>query len=186
MENEITLEWTNLIHISELSYDDPNKSGVYIWGFTINNVFIPYYIGIATDIIYRIQEHINFIISGRYNIFHKNSLVTFRNYKGKKDENKNEGVVYQSTYPKGFKNFLDNRKELQPHIDFMVDTFTFSFALVDRETVSGQDLKEIEKICIKHIGKENLANTRGGHSNKFSITHSGNETVTKFMKGNTI
>ena len=186
MEDTLTLEWTNLIHTSELTYNKPHKSGVYIWGFTIDNVFIPYYVGIANDIIFRIQEHISFIMTGRYNIFHKDSLASFKNYKVNKDENKNEGMIYKSTFPKDYKSFLKCRKELQPHLDFMVDTFTFSFALVNSETVSGQDLKEIEKICIEQIGMLNLANTRGGYSNKFSLTHTGNETVTNFMKGKSI
>lgn len=183
LANNLTLTWTDPKRISDLTYHDRNEPGVYVWGFTIDNVFIPYYVGIADNIIFRIHEHINSIISGRYTIFHRNSLATFKNFKDQDvQQDKTKGKIYIPDWPYGFKNFLDNRKELQPHIDFMVDTFTFSYAVVDRDKVSGQDLKDIEKICINQIGKENLANTRAGHSDKFIINHIGNLTITEIIK----
>jgi len=181
--NNITLDWTDLTRISDLTYHDRNESGVYVWGFTVDNVFIPYYVGIADNIIFRIHEHINSIISGRYTIFHRNSLAIFKDFKDQAVQaDKTKGKIYIPDWPYDFKNFLDNRNELQSHIDFMVDTFTFSYAVVDRERVSGQELKDIEKICINQIGKENLANTRAGHSDKFIINHIGNLTMTEKIK----
>lgn len=178
----IELNWADLINISALSYHDRNEAGVYVWGFTINGAFFPYYIGIADNIIYRIHEHINSIISGRYTIFHKNSLHQFVQYKYQDvSPDKSRGKIYIPDWPYGFKTFLDNRKELQPHIDFMVDCFTFSYACINRELISRQDLKEIEKICINKLGKENLANTRSGHSEKFIIKHTGNSFLTNRM-----
>lgn len=177
--NTLTLKWTDLISISDLTYHDRNDAGVYIWGFNIDKVFIPYYVGIADNIIFRILEHVNSIISGRYTIFHRDSLARFKDFKDQDVlADRTEEKIYIPDWPYGFINFLDNRKELQPHLDFMVDTFTFSYAVVNREIVSKQDLKEIEKICIKQIGKENLANTRTGHSDKFIINHIGNTTLT--------
>jgi len=183
LANSITLNWTDLTTISDLTYHDRNEAGVYIWGFTIDKVFIPYYVGIADNIIFRIHEHINSIISGRYTIFHRDYLAKFKDFKDQPVQaDKTAGKIYVPDWPYGFKTFLDNRKELQPHIDFMVDTFTFSYAVVDRDLVSGQDLKDLEKICINQIGKENLANTRAGHCDKFIINHIGNLTVTEKLK----
>jgi hypothetical protein len=55
----------------------------------------------------------------------------------------------------------------------MVDAFTFTDAVV-RDEISGDDLNEIEKVCIGQLGKEKLANTRMGESNnRLSVTHDG-------------
>lgn len=183
MTKNLTLDWTEFTRISDLTYKDHNEAGVYVWGFTVDNVFVSYYVGIADNIIFRIHEHINFLIGGRYTIFHKNSLVDFKMFKDQDVQtDKSRGKIYLPDWPYGYKTFLENRKELQPHIDYMVDTFTFSYAVVDRVQVSGQDLKDIEKICINQIGKENLANTRAGYSDKFVINHIGNVSITAKMK----
>ena len=183
MERELTLDWSDLINISGLNYNDQNKAGIYIWGFTIDNVFIPYYVGVAENILFRIHEHINLIIGGRYTIFHKDSLLNFKDFKNQEiQEGRTKGRVYLPDWPYGYKNFINNRKELQPHIDFMVDTFTFLFALVNMEIFTKSDLREIEKNCINLIGKENLINTRGGVSSTFSIIHIGNPVITNIIK----
>lgn len=182
MEKELTLNWSDFTHITDLTYHNRNEAGIYIWGFTIDNVFVPYYIGIADNIIFRIHEHINSIIGGRYTIYHKTSLAQFKGFKGQDIQaDGTQGKIYLPDWPYNYRTFLDNRKALQQHIDFMVDTFTFSFATVDRNFVSGQDLREIEKICINLTGKENLANTRAGRSDKFQITHIGNPAVTNLF-----
>lgn len=181
----ITLQWTDLKTISDLTMNDQTEGGVYLWGFSVDTVFVPYYIGIADNIIFRIYKHINSIIGGHYTIFHHNSLANFKDFKDRNVQmDKSKGKIYLPDWPHGYKHFIDIRKVLQPHIDFMVDSFTFSFATVDKQVVSGNDLKEIEKICINQIGKENLANTRAGHSDKFIIDHKGHWTVTEKFKSN--
>ncbi len=166
--SNLTLDWSHLTSISELEYNDKEEQfpGVYIWGFTIDKVFIPYYVGITKNLNYRIHEHIRFLISGLYTIYHKDSLAKFKDFKNKKDtevkaDNK-EGIIYIPNWPTNFKKFLDERKLLQEHIDFMVETFTYSCAPVDLNMYTMDDLREIEKICIKEIGLENLANTKCG------------------------
>ena len=182
--NNIILNWGDLKRISDLSYSDRKEAGIYVWGFTIENTFIPYYVGIADNISLRMFEHINSIISGRYTIFHCNSLANFKDFKNQDiQQDKTNGKVYIPKWPYNFKEFLDNRKELRPHIDFMVDTFTFSYAVVDRKYISGQDLKEIEKICINQLGKENLCNTRAGHSARFILDHIGNKEMADSFNG---
>ena len=182
LAKNITLSWYDLTEVSDLKYNDRKESGVYVWGFTIDNVFIPYYIGIADNIIFRIHEHINSLISGRYTIYHRNSLATFKEFKNQEIQaDRTKGKIYTPNWPHEFKNFLDNRKELQPHIDFMVDSFTFSYAAVDREQISTQDLKDIEKICINQIGKGNLANTRAGEIKRINLIHQGNIIVSEIF-----
>lgn len=181
--NNLTLDWKDFTGIPDLTPSHQNDPGVYVWGFTVNGVFIPYYVGIANDIIFRILEHINSIISGRYTIFHRNSLATFYRFKDEPlQADMTKGKIYIPDWPYGFKNFLDRRKELEPHIDFMVKTFTFSYAVVDREIAAGKDLKDIEKICINQIGKEKLANTRAGYSNRFNLNHIGNPYIIECFK----
>ena len=182
LAKHLTLNWSDFTCISDLTSHPRNEAGVYIWGFTIDKVFIPYYVGIADNIIVRIFEHINSIISGKYAIFHRDSLAQFKNFKDQDVQaDMTKGKIYNPDWPNGFKTFLDKRKEFQPHLDFMVDNFTFSYMVVTSEIVSKQDLKEIEKICIQQIGKENLANTRAGNSDKFIITHSGNYLLTNIF-----
>jgi len=179
----LTLDWIDFCRISNLSSPPKTGAGVYVWGFTINNEFVPYYVGIAEDIVFRMFEHLNAIIGGKYTIYHKDSLVNFIAFKGVKESvDQKTGKLYTPDWPKSYYHFLANRKTLQLHIDFMVDAFTFSFALIDKESISGADLKEIEKICIRQIGIDLLANTRGGHSDKFILEHGGNNTVCKIMR----
>ena len=167
----LNLTWTRPASILELDDLDPKKAGVYIWGFTIDNNLIPYYVGIADNIIYRIYEHLHSIVSGDYTIYHYNSLVNFKAFKTEKAQvDKLEGKLYEPNWPSAYKTFLQNRKLLQEHIDFMLEKFTFSYAVVNRQM---EDLKAIEKICIEQIGKNNLANTRSGRSDKFLINHEG-------------
>lgn len=70
MKETYTLNWSNPISINELTYKEPVKKGVYIWGFKIEDNFIPYYVGEAIDIEKRIQEHVCNLLSGRYTIYH--------------------------------------------------------------------------------------------------------------------
>lgn len=172
-KQSLTLNWTSCIRISDFMYQGAKERGVYIWGFTISDLFIPYYVGIAGNIASRIYEHVNCIIGGKYTVYHTNSLADFKKFKGEAgDAHKADGKLYVPCWPDGYKSFIDNRKTLQPHIDYMVDTFTFLYAVVD-EKISGKDLKEIEKICINQLGRDNLANTRMGDSEKFCIMHNG-------------
>lgn len=180
--NAIILNWTKLTSIFEISLPKQDKCGVYIWGFSIENGFIPYYVGIADNIIFRIYQHINSIISGLYTIYHRDSLAKFKEFKNK-DVNldKLNGKIYSPNWPKGYKTFIKDRQILQEHIDFMVNCFTFSYATVDQKEISKKDLQKIEKICISQIGIENLANTRSGDSDRFNIEHCGDRIVINIM-----
>jgi hypothetical protein len=174
-KEEITLIWNQLITINELPYNVQEGSGIYVWGFSISEPFIPYYVGIALNINFRIYEHINSIIGGKYTIYHKNSLPNFPEFKNKEIQvDKTNGKIYSPNWPSDYKNFINNRKVLQPHIDFMIDHFAYSYATIEDYHKCSKD---IEMICINKIGKENLANTRAGNSNKFKIEHIGNSSV---------
>ncbi|MEO6844506.1 MAG: hypothetical protein ABI184_04985 [Ginsengibacter sp.] len=176
----LTLEWSDFIPIMNLSYHQKNNRGVYVWGFKIGGEFMPYYVGIADKINLRIYEHVNSIIGGKYTIYHRNSLVNFKSFIDQEVQtDKSKGKIYLPNWPSSYKNFLVSRKDLQPHIDFMVDTFTFSFAVHDRK----QDLRCIEKICINQIGFKNLGNTIDGICDKFVINHIGNLALTESFKG---
>jgi len=185
MDKNLVLNWSDFINITDLTYNEKGEGGVYLWGFTIENTFVPYYIGITDNIIYRIHEHLNLIIGGRYTIYHHDSLVNFKGFKKQGvQEDKSQGIIYSPDWPKGYKHFIDIRKMLQPHIDYMIDRFTFSFAKVDQQQITSNNLEDIEKICIAQIGIENLANQRGGYSDKFIIQHIGNPNITKLVKSN--
>jgi hypothetical protein len=62
----------------------------------------------------------------------------------------------------------------------MLDSLRFSAAKVP-DTVN---LKELEKSCIMRIGKESLANTRGGICTSMRLSMSGDaEVISLFLKG---
>lgn len=183
-KDKIELNWTDLTPIKNIKNTiNPNR-GVYCWGFKKNNQFMPYYIGIAENITYRIYEHLNAIIGGKYTLFHKDSLFSFAIHKDEKVTNLKKGKVYIPDWPKDYENFIKNRDNLKGHIDYMIDHFTYSYATVNEIDFTKNDLGEIEKICIEQIGKENLINTRGGKSNRFEIMNLGDENLTKFFNKN--
>jgi hypothetical protein len=184
---KIVLEWVGPELVKNL-FSHSHSKGVYLWGFTIDQKFIPYYLGIAEDINFRLLEHIKSIISGNYRIFHKDSLADFVKYKMVDvHPDKSKGVLYIPNWPDGYQTFLQERHQLQPHIDYMIDTFTFFYASINDPDINKYDLQEIEKICINHIGKESLLNMRGGHSERFQIEHKGNKTLLQqIYKNNTL
>lgn len=174
----IQLDWTRITRISELEYSDENTNrGVYIWGFTIDEKFIPYYVGIAENIEYRLTEHVNFILSGRYSIHHEKNLISFFNYKNNITEAET-GLIYIPNWPYGYNRFLKRRDELKPHIDYMIKTMTYSYAAISDEKIS---LKTLEKICINQIGKERLWNKRSGDDNTLQLIHKGDKEVTNLF-----
>jgi hypothetical protein len=177
MENKkITLDWKSLSKLDTLN-DSLKKRGVYIWGFEINNKFIPYYVGIAENIYQRIIEHLSSIIDGRYTIYHQNSLEEFYNYQNLEvNSDWNSGKLYKPDWPGSFINFIKDKHKLQPHVDFMIDTLTFSYAESDNE------LKELEKSIINKIGKERLANTRSGKSDNLDLTHTGEKNICELFE----
>jgi len=182
-EKSINLNWAELMSISEMQFPGEKKYGVYLWGFTIDDEFVPYYIGITEDIFLRIIQHLSFIIGGKYAIYHCDSLKNFADFKNEKvNPYKTNGKMYSPNWPNEYKLFIEDRKDLQKHIDFMVDSFTFSYATVDQRIILNKELKEIEKICINQIGKKNLQNTRAGYSDQFIIAHSGEKRITDKMK----
>ena len=154
------LIWKSLTKIKNGKYANPNiKRGVYIWGFRIDGNFIPYYVGIANDIEKRIFDHLSNLISGKYIIYHKDYLKFFSRYQ-KVDVGKEK--LFEPNWPLNFPNFLAERKDLEQHINYMVDNFEFSFAEVPERLNLNVKLKEVEKYVISVIGIENLANTSRG------------------------
>lgn len=112
---KLTLKWSELISASEIENYNNSESGIYIWGFDIEEVFIPYYLGIADNVVFRIYEHLNLLIGGKYTIFHKDSLVNFKEFKAKEVDNSlTKGKIYSPNWPKEYQVFLDNRNSFNP------------------------------------------------------------------------
>ncbi len=177
----ITLEWAELSLAKRFDYaHNHDRGGVYVWGFTIDDTFIPYYVGISGKVISRIYEHVTSLLNGRYTIFHRESLPRFYDKTVKTD--KVNGRIYDPEWPYAYKKFLDRRNELQVHIDQMVESFTFSFANIDSKLISNQDLKDVEKLCINQIGKDKLANEKSGNVSRISVQHIGNSAVTQLFR----
>lgn len=181
MNDKITLEWTELVKINDLG-NLSDHSGVYLWGFQIQERFIPYYVGIADNVVYRITEHLNCLVGGKYTIYHKDSLSQFAKYKYEKvDPDLKIGKIYEPQWPNNYFEFIEKRACLGQHIDYMLDTFAFSCAPIQSNPDNKNNLKEIEKSCINQIGLQNLANTRVGHSNLLVISHMGDSKISEIF-----
>jgi len=182
LTKQLTLKWEDHKGISSLEQINQVKTGVYIWGFNNGDNFTPYYVGIAENIMLRLHEHIASILCGKYTIYHSDSLFNFSEYKNKlKQSNENSGIVYSPNWPYSLNEFLVKREYIFPHVENMINLFYYTYAEVDKELSKSSELKDIEKICINQIGIKNLANTRGGNSNKFAISHKGNSQILSLM-----
>ena len=175
------LRWSEFLNISSLQYnDDRVYKGVYIWGFTIDKKFIPYYVGEAFDVEYRLTDHVHSILSGRYCIHHKNTLNKF--YKNKNAEiTGNDGLLYYPNWPYGYNEFLKLRESLMPHINFMVSTMTYTYAILSDPKILKKELKEVEKICINKIEKKRLWNVKSGDNSNLELIHTGNKTIVRLL-----
>jgi hypothetical protein len=171
MGNPLTLTWTEPVLFTDSKFQS-GLPGVYLWGYLIDDLFHPYYVGKGVDIFARISQHVSSIMGGYYTIYHKNSLLDFKYHKNVKSSETDIPIkLYHPIFPQSIPDFVLRSEELREHIDFMVSTFAFSYALVEKEYV--KYLGEIEKSCISSFGLENLANTRGGLSSYFEVTHEG-------------
>ncbi len=172
MGTEITLKWEAISPLKDLqALLVPPICGVYIWGFKINDEFIPYYVGSSDDIFKRICEHSASIMSGKYTIYHEGSLANFSQHKADRAVFDGEGKVYEpeSNWPKSFMSFVENRESIRQHLDFMIDTFSFTYAVVEGK----EYLKKIEGKCIEEIGIANLSNLRKLPAGDIILRHEG-------------
>lgn len=178
MGTEITLKWEAISPLKDFqALLVPPICGVYIWGFKINDEFIPYYVGSSDVIFKRICEHSASIMSGKYTIYHKGSLANFSQHKDDIADFRGKGKVYEPNWPESFMSFVENRKAIQKHIDFMIDTFSFTYAVVEGK----EYLKKIEGKCIEEIRKDNLSNQRQPNSGDIILRHEGNSTIVDFI-----
>lgn len=178
MTPTVELNWSDLAPFDSVDRRTYQHRGVYLWGFEIAGVFMPYYVGIAENVQYRFSQHLSSILSGSYTIYHKDSLKDFISHKDQKASAINPvGKVYQPMLPDSLVTFIRDRELLRPHVDFMLDSLRFSAAKVD-DTVN---LKELEKLCIMRIGKQKLANTRGGTCVDFVLSVTGDSLVTSLF-----
>jgi hypothetical protein len=83
------------------------------------------------------------------------------------------GKVYQPMLPDSLVTFIQERDTLRPHIDHMLDCLRFSTAKVDNTI----NLKTLEKVCISLVGKEKLANQRGGNVSVLQVSNIGDPVV---------
>jgi hypothetical protein len=183
MENVITLDWSNFHNIKNLSLETSGKPGVYIWGFHIDDNFVPYYVGKANDLKLRLYQHIKSVIAGDYTIYHQSSLKNFINFKyNTANINNAFGKLYSPQWPNGYTFFIEQRALLEPHITFMLNTFTYSRAEVNKADETPQLLRDIENYCLTQIGIDKLANTKAGKYANLKIAHSGNQIIQELLK----
>jgi len=173
---KVILDWKELSNFRQLDLVKNSGRGVYIWGFRFESEFVPYYVGIAENIYLRLCEHMAALISGKYTIYHRDYLKVFAEHK-----KNGEGQLFAPSWPENFTEFISNHEELLPHIKNMINRFEYSYSQVDQGNTLNVTLKDIEKYCISKIGKDNLANTRGGKFKSLNVTHFGCSEITRLF-----
>ncbi len=163
--NEITLNWQEINYYKNLSKKS-NQPGIYIWGFYGEDDFIPYYVGKALSVWWRLGQHLYTLNGGGANIYQPKHFVNFK-------EHKKNDYLYCPDSPSNIIKFMDNsNKLLKSSLKFMVDNFHFTYALARKE-----HLEDLEKSVINSIGKENLINNRSGINKKFFHRNGGDKRV---------
>lgn len=101
--------------------DTGNYSGIYIWGFSDEVGFIPYYAGKAGDICDRLCSHINNLKGGAYTIYTKEALSNIKS---------NEAFYRPDSVEKRVQFAADEyvKPGLQQHVNYMIDHFCFTYA----------------------------------------------------------
>jgi hypothetical protein len=176
---EYILDWSEIRPIREIEYSQNNIfKGVYIWGFKLNSEFIPYYLGVAENINYRLLEHVNSLFGGKYTIYDKDYLHEFYNHK---DKQLNKGLIYVPNWPFEYINFIQNFRYLQPHLNYMIENMHYSLA--ELNDVDRKELFIIEKNCINDIGIEKLHLFRGGNTDSnYKIKVTGAPSITRLFR----
>ena len=143
---------------------------------------MPYYVGEALNMEYRLLEHANAILGGEYCIHDRATLDTF--YKNNNGEVTGEDglLYYPNSWPYGFNKFLSQLKNLRPHIDYMIETMTFSYAIIEDLNIGKNELRGIENICINSIGRERLWNKKSGKNSSITVKHSGSNLITNLFQ----
>lgn len=173
------LNWKNLNHYQEI-FSVNDVQGIYSWGFKIDDIYYPYYVGKAINIKNRLIEHINMLYGGRYTIILPEGLKDIKKIKSDlKAYLETNLIIYVPKWPDGYCEFLNKRNDLSPHIDYMIEHFHFSYC--ELPDISDIDLSDVEKECLLSFGLENLINTRAGKTN-ITIENKGCSIILSKMK----
>ncbi len=177
MEN-IELHWSPLHPFKELEeLRSPAKiSGVYIWGYEIDGEFTLHYIGKAENIYGRIRQHLAFLRSGFFTLWNKDDLK-----KLPKKGDRVEKAIFappildpkRGEQKKGYDKkwnyvtILKDYDNYKPFIDYMLETFRFSYARCDNK-----EKNDIERFLISKFKEDELENTRfWSPSKEYFIEH---------------
>lgn len=147
------LPYTKIIEVEKSMESTQNYSGIYIWGFSVPEGFIPYYAGKAGDICDRLCSHINNLKGGAYTIYTKEAL---------QDIKSNEPFYRPDSVEKRVQFVANNYPApgLQQHVDYMISHFSFTYA-----PMSYAAFRESGANAERHILnwlKDILGNTRIG------------------------
>jgi hypothetical protein len=148
------LNWRSLRPYSALA--DPEaegtSAGVFVWGFLLDGRFVPYWVGKALDVHWRLSEHLSRILGGEQTVYHKDHLVQFWKFE----------PVYGEISPARKVDFVRNRYgSLREHIDAMIDSFHFTWAPIPREDFE-QWASSAARAVMDAIGRDQLVNRRAG------------------------
>ncbi len=159
----ILSKWSPITKYTELT-NDVNKSGIYIWCIKIpENRIIPYYVGKASNIGWRLTQHMSDLLGGNYTIHKQEDLEKIKELGYQHFIVKTNNIYEPTTIELKVRFIAEKDIEIKAHLNFMVENFYFTFYEIENYREMGA---EAEKAVIKKIGKGNLINRRGGNVHK--------------------
>ncbi len=159
----ILSNWSKITKYTELT-NAIDSSGIYIWCIKIApNRIIPYYVGKASNIGWRLTQHMSDLIGGNYTIHKQEDLKKIKELGYQHFIVKANNIYEPTTIELKVRFIAEKDKEIKAHLDFMVENFYFTFHEIENYKEMGA---EAEKAVIKEIGIENLINRRGGDVHK--------------------
>lgn len=136
------------------------QSGVYIWGYYEDTVFIPLYVGKSRNIYERLLQHYCRFQSGEYRIPNPNILRDIYVNKYDIDIDPDNFFVY---IPYGFGHVINELPKHKDIIELIIRNFAFRFHVIEDE----KDRTKAERSLANRIGRNRLITSvpRGGDDN---------------------
>jgi hypothetical protein len=170
----IDLYWNKIQSFKNIA-DASTGKGIYIYGFFPGADFLPYYVGKAKNIKYRLVNHMSSFLGGGNTIYDSNYLKEI--YFAKRYSS--EWEKHRLANKDKLVDFINHRyDDLRKHIDEMVNNFHFTFAALDND----EKLKQVENSVINQLGIEYLANQQSWPIKELVHINKGDLTVVNILE----
>lgn len=172
----LQLNWTPLTSIQGFKSDECKAvkvRAVYLWGFKMADVFVPYYVGKANHVYERALQHVAALSGGAYPIYHPDCLHKFHTHKGDSADMEGRGKLYS---PEGVHSLAGvfRSEAVQQIVNQLLSWFRFTYAPIDRKDV---ETGWIEQLVADHFGRGYLQSSVTGNAPDLTLIHNGDDDI---------